>query len=74
MLGWVFFFRQISTFQLAVFDGILKYHSKGIVALNINLKIYFTYDHFSYSYGGLKIAILADLGQLTRGIFRAINA
>ena len=35
-------------------------------------------DHFSYSgfkkYGDLKIAILANLGQLTREIFRANNA
>ena len=31
----------------------------------MNLKRYFTCDHFSESYGGLKIAILANLGQLT---------
>ena len=73
--GWVFFFfRQISTFYLAIFDGIFLYHSKDIVALSSNLKRYFTCDHFSVSYGGLKIAILANLGQLTRDIFRAINA
>ena len=75
VLGWVFFFfRQISTFYLAIFDGIFLYHSKDIVALSSNLKRYFTCDHFSVSYGGLKIAILANLGQLTRDIFRAINA
>ena len=50
------------------------YPSKGIVVLISNLKRYFTSDHFSQSYGGLKIAILANLVQLTRDIFRAINA
>ena len=45
--GWVFFFfRQISTFYLAIFDGFF-YHSKGIVVLSLNLKRYFTCDHFS---------------------------
>ena len=63
MLGVGFFFlRQISTFQLA------------IVVLSLNLKKYFACDHFSSSYEGLKIAILVNLGQLTRDIFRAINA
>ena len=38
------------------------------------MKIYFTYDQFSLSYGGLKIAILANLGQVTRDLFRRINA
>ena len=38
------------------------------------MKKCFTCDYFSYSYGGLKIAILAILGQLTRDIIRAINA
>ena len=37
------------------------------------MKRYLTCDHFSYIYGGLKTAILANLGQLTRDIFRAIN-
>ena len=41
-----FFFRQIC-------DRIFKYHSKGIVFLSLNLKRYFTCDHFSSSYGGL---------------------
>ena len=68
VLGWVFFFRQIST----IFDRIFLYHSKGIVVLSLNLKRYFTCDHFLKSYGGLKIAILANLGQLTRDIFRAL--
>ena len=30
--------------------------------------------YFSYSFGGLNVAILANLGQLTRDIIRAINA
>ena len=42
-----FFFRQISTFYLAIFDGIYLHHSKGIVVLSSNLKRYFTCDHFS---------------------------
>ena len=40
------------------------------------MKRYFTCDQFSKSYGDLKVAILAilaNLGQLTRDIFRAIN-
>ena len=50
------------------------YHSKGIVALSLNLKRYFTCDHFFKSYGSLRVAILANLGQLTRDLFRTINA
>ena len=69
-----FFFKQISIFELATFDGLFLYHSKAIVVLNLNLKRYFSCDHFSQSYEGLKIAILTNLGQLTRDIFRAINA
>ena len=46
VLGVVFFLRQISTFELAIFDGILLYHSKGIVVLSSNLKRYFTCDCF----------------------------
>ena len=39
--------------------------------LNIWAQIWKKNDYFSWSYGGLKIAIL---GQLTRDIFRANNA
>ena len=46
-LSGFFFFRQISTFKLAIYDGILKNHSKGIVDLSSNLKKYFTCDLFS---------------------------
>ena len=42
--------------------------------MSLNLKRYFTCDYFSKSYGGLKIVILANLGQLKRDVFRAINA
>ena len=42
--------------------------------MNLNLERYFTCDRFSNCYGGLKIAILANLGQLTRDIIPAINA
>ena len=38
------------------------------------MKRYFTCDQFSQKYGGLMIVILANVGQLTRDIFRAINA
>ena len=54
--------------------GLGFFLQKGIVVLSLNFKSYFTCDHFSESYGGLKIAILANLGQLTRDIFGAINA
>ena len=57
-----------------MFDGNFVYHSKAIVVLSLNLKRYFTCDHFLRSYAGLKIAILTNLGQLTRDIIRAINA
>ena len=42
-----FFFRQVLAFEPAIFDGFFKYHSKGIVVLSLNLKRYFTCDHFS---------------------------
>ena len=60
-----------------MFDGIFLYHSKAIVVLSLSLKRYFTCDHFALSYEGLKIAVLAiltNLGQLTRDIIRAIDA
>ena len=38
VLGMDFFFRQISTFLLASFDGFFKYHSKSIVILRLNLQ------------------------------------
>ena len=44
--------------------------------MSLNLKRYFTCDYFSYSYEGLKIAILAiltNLGQLTRDLIRLRN-
>ena len=47
---------------------------KSAPGLELSLKRYFTCDRFSKSYGGLKIAILANFGQLTRDIFRGINA
>ena len=70
MLGVGFFFLQTNfDFLTSHFDGIFLYHSKDIVVLSLNLKRYFTCDHFSWSYEGLKIAILvilSNLGQLTR--------
>ena len=45
--GWVFFLLQTNFDFLAVFDEIFLYHSKAIVFLSLNLKRYFTFDHFS---------------------------
>ena len=42
--------------------------------MSLNLKRYFTCNHFSQSNGGLKIANPANLGQLTGDIFSALNA
>ena len=72
----LFFFLQANFDFLTshFWRNFFKYHSKGIVVLSSNLKRYFTCDHSSWSYEGLKIAILAiltNLGQLTRDIFRA---
>ena len=69
-----FFFRQISIFYLANFDGFFLYHSKSIVVLGLNLKNYFTCDHFLVKLWGFKISILANFEQLKRDIFCAINA
>ena len=49
-------------------------HSKSFVIPSLVLESYFTCDYFSLSYGVKKVAISANLGQLTRDIFRAINA
>ena len=39
VLGWAFFFfKQISTFYLAISDGIFTHHSKGIFVLSLNFK------------------------------------
>ena len=38
------------------------------------MKRCFTCDLFSQSDGGIEVAILANLGQLTRDTFRTINA
>ena len=73
--GWgFFFFSQKWLVKKSKFVWVFKYHSKGIVILSSSLKRYSTCDSFSQSYGGFKIAILANLGQLTRDIFRAPNA
>ena len=42
--GWVFFFGDFLTSH---FWRNFFYHSKGIVVLSLNLKRYFTCDHFS---------------------------
>ena len=41
------------------------YHSKDFVD--------FICDHYFFNYGGLKIVILVNFGQLTRDTIRAIN-
>ena len=66
MLGWVFFLQTKFDFLTSHFDGTFLYHLKGIVVLSLKLKRYFTCDLFSRSYGGSKIAILANLEQLMR--------
>ena len=62
--GWVFFLQTNFDFLTSHFDGIFFYHSKAIFVLSLSLKRYFTCDHFSESYEGLKIAILAILTNL----------
>ena len=57
----VFFSRQISTFSLTI-CGIFLYQPKSIVFQTSFLKINFTFDSFSYNYGGLNIGSLANLG------------
>ena len=74
MLEVGFFILTNFDFLTSLLAGIFLYHSKSIVAQSSNLKRYFTCDYFSRSYAVFKIAILANLGQLTRHIFCAINA
>ena len=68
-LGRFFFLQKIFDFLTSFFGGIFSHHSQGIIHLSLSFKRYFTCDHFSLSHGGLKIAMLANLGQLTRVIF-----
>ena len=42
----VVFTRQISTFELAIFDGVFLHHSKSIVGVSLTLKNYFPSDYF----------------------------
>ena len=39
------------------------------VVMSLNLKRYFTCDHLKKSYGGSKVTISANLGQLTLDMF-----
>ena len=59
-----FFFRQISTFLLAIFDRICFNRSKGIVVLSLNSKDILPVIAFRKVID-LKFAISANLGQLT---------
>ena len=68
-----FFFRQILTFQLVVFDSFsISFKKHCYPELKIKKIIHLW--SFLLSYGGLKIANLANLGHLTRDIFLATNA
>ena len=58
-----FFFRQISTFLLAIFDRICFNRSKGIVVLSLNSKDILPVIAFRKVID-LKFAISANLGQL----------
>ena len=44
MLGVVFFFRQISIFEIANFDRFSNYHLKGIVFLSLHMKIFLNFS------------------------------
>ena len=55
---WVSKFRL---FHKPILKELILHQSKAIIVLSLNLKRYFTCDHFSKSYEGLKIAILAKL-------------
>ena len=70
--GWVFFFRQNSNFYDLFWWNFFISFKKYWCREPKFEKIKKICDHFSQSYGALKSAILADLGQLTRDIFRAI--
>ena len=74
VLGVGFFLQTNFDYLTSQFKRDFSNHSKGIVILSLNLQKYFTCNYFLLSYGGLKVALLAYLGQLTRNIFRAINA
>ena len=69
-----FFLQTKFEFSTSHFNRIFLHQSKSIVNLSLNLKDILPKIHFLLSYGGLKIAILANLGQLTRDIFRANKA
>ena len=77
MLGVVFFQTNFDFLASHTWRNFFKFHLKAIVVLSSKLKNYFTCDHFSLTYEGLNIAILAILTnfeQLTRDVIRAINA
>ena len=57
--GW-FFLDKFPLFKKPFLTDFFSYFSKGFVVLSLNLKRYSTCDHVLLSYGGLKIAILAD--------------
>ena len=71
--GWVFFLQTSFDFLTSHFRRNFLLHSKGIDDLSLYLKRCFTYYRFFLSNGVLKIAILVNLGKLTRDTFRPIN-
>ena len=75
VLGWVFFFLQTNfDFLTNHFWRNFLYHSKSTVVLSLNLKKIFHLWWFFAKLWGFKDSILANLGQLMRDMFRAINA
>ena len=71
--GWFLFLQTNFDFFTSTFWWSLKDHSKGIVALSLNLKKYFICDYCSETYEDLTITILANSRQLMCDIFHAIN-
>ena len=71
VLGVVFFSRQ-----LAIFDGSFKITQKVLwyCCLELEFEGYFPCNCFPPKYGGLKIANLAKLRQLTGDTLCAVNA
>ena len=68
-----FFFRQISDFYLAIFDGIFKISFEKYCCLELKISN-ISPVIISLKIMELKIAIMANLGQLTRDLFCASNA
>ena len=64
VLGVGIFFRQISTFELTIFDGIFLNHSQAIIVLSLNLKRYFTCDFLFAKLWGFKYCHFGQFGTI----------